>query len=45
MPLVDAGGTLPIRSGVSAQAGVKNLLDANYYYWDGFPESGRNASI
>jgi iron complex outermembrane receptor protein len=24
------------------QAGVKNLFDRNYYYWEGFPEEGRN---
>ena len=35
---VDVGATLPIRYGVSVQAGVKNLTDANYYYWEGFSE-------
>ena len=39
---VDLGGTLPIRAGLSVQAGVKNLFDRNYYYWEGFPEQGRN---
>jgi iron complex outermembrane receptor protein len=39
---VDAGGTLPIRSSVSIQGGIKNLLDRDYYYWEGFPEPGRN---
>ena len=39
---VDLGATAPIRAGLSVQAGVKNLLDRNYYYWEGFPETGRN---
>jgi iron complex outermembrane receptor protein len=39
---VDLGATLPIRAGMSLQAGVKNLFDRNYYYWEGFPEEGRN---
>ncbi|HEV3061534.1 MAG TPA: hypothetical protein VGY48_25010 [Vicinamibacterales bacterium] len=42
---VDVGGRMPIRSGISVQAGVKNLLDANYYYWKGFPEAGRAAYV
>jgi iron complex outermembrane receptor protein len=42
---IDIGGTRPIRSGVGVQAGVKNLLDRNYYYWEGFPESGRSAYV
>ena len=42
---IDIGGTLPIRRGVSAQAGVKNVTDANYYYWEGFPEAGRTAYV
>jgi iron complex outermembrane receptor protein len=42
---VDVGGTLPIRAGVSVQGGVKNLLDRNQYYWEGFPEQGRNAYV
>jgi len=33
---------IPIRSGLSLQAGVKNLLDRNYYYTAGYPEEGRN---
>lgn len=37
----DAGLALPIRAGASLEAGVKNLLDRNYYYWEGFPEAGR----
>ena len=39
---IDIGGTMPIRRGLSVQAGVKNLSDANNYYWEGFPEAGRN---
>jgi iron complex outermembrane receptor protein len=39
---VDMGGMLPVRAGLSVQAGVKNLLDRNYFYWAGFPEEGRN---
>jgi iron complex outermembrane receptor protein len=38
---MDVSGTMPIGLGVSVQAGVKNLTDANYYYWEGFPEAGR----
>jgi iron complex outermembrane receptor protein len=39
---VDIGGTLPIEQRFALQAGVKNLLDRNYYLWEGFPEEGRN---
>jgi iron complex outermembrane recepter protein len=42
---VDLGGTLPLRGGVSVQGGVKNLFDRTYYYWEGFPEQGRNAYV
>jgi iron complex outermembrane receptor protein len=42
---IDVAGTLPIRRGVSVQAGVKNLADVNYYYWEGFPEAGRTAYV
>jgi hypothetical protein len=35
-------GMLPVRASLSVQAGVKNLLDRNYFYWAGFPEEGRN---
>ena len=42
---IDLGGTLPLRAGVSVQAGVKNLFDRNYYYWEGFPEAGRNGYV
>ena len=33
---------IPIRAGLTVQAGVKNLLDRNYYYTAGYPEEGRN---
>jgi iron complex outermembrane receptor protein len=39
---VDLGVVAPLARGVSAQAGVKNLLDRNYYYTAGYPEEGRN---
>jgi iron complex outermembrane recepter protein len=39
---VDLGTVVPIMAGFSLQAGVKNLLDRNYYYAAGFPEAGRN---
>jgi iron complex outermembrane receptor protein len=39
---VDAGALVPIRAGMSIQGGIKNLLDRDYYYWEGFPEPGRN---
>ena len=39
---VDVGGSIPIHAGMALQAGIKNLLDRNYYYWEGFPEEGRN---
>lgn len=42
---VDIGGTAPLRRGLSVQAGIKNVSDANYYYWEGFPEAGRNAYV
>jgi iron complex outermembrane receptor protein len=38
---VDLEATVPIRAGISVQTGLKNLLDRNYYYWEGFPEAGR----
>jgi iron complex outermembrane receptor protein len=41
----DAGGTLPIRVGISVQAGIRNLLDRNYFYWEGFPEEGRTGYV
>jgi outer membrane receptor protein involved in Fe transport len=33
-----------VRAGLQVQVGVRNLLDANYYYWEGFP-AGRNGYI
>ena len=39
---MDLGVVVPIRSGLSAQAGVKNLFDRDFYYTAGFPEQGRN---
>jgi len=38
----DLIAVVPIRAGISLQAGVKNLLDRNYYYTAGYPEEGRN---
>jgi iron complex outermembrane recepter protein len=40
--IADVGGTIPIHRGMLMQAGVKNLFDRNYYYWEGFPEAGRD---
>jgi len=40
--VVDISTTVPVFSGVSLQAGVKNLFDRNYYYDAGYPEAGRN---
>jgi iron complex outermembrane receptor protein len=39
---VDLGGTVPFYKTATLQAGVKNLLDRNYFYVPGFPETGRN---
>ncbi len=39
---VDFGTVLPIYSGFSVQAGVRNLFDRDYYYTAGYPEAGRN---
>jgi iron complex outermembrane recepter protein len=33
---------VPIRAGITVQAGIKNLLDRNYYYTAGYPQEGRN---
>jgi len=38
----DLFAVVPIHSRVTIQAGVKNLLDRNYYYTAGYPEIGRN---
>jgi len=37
----DVFAVVPVRSGITVQAGVKNLLDRNYYYTAGYPEAGR----
>jgi len=42
---LDISGTAPIRRSLSVQAGIKNIFDSNYYYWEGFPEPGRNAYV
>jgi iron complex outermembrane receptor protein len=39
---MDLGILVPIRKGMTVQAGVKNLFDRDYYYSAGFPEAGRN---
>jgi iron complex outermembrane receptor protein len=41
----DIGAVVPIRSRATMQVGVKNLLDRDYYYWEGFPEAGRNGYV
>jgi iron complex outermembrane recepter protein len=38
----DLLAVVPVRAGVTVQAGVKNLLDRNYYYTAGYPQIGRN---
>ncbi len=42
---VDLGAVVPLARGLRVQAGVKNLFDRDYYYWEGFPERGRNAHV
>jgi iron complex outermembrane recepter protein len=39
---MDLGTSIPIWSGITMQAGVKNLFDSDYCYTAGFPEQGRN---
>lgn len=39
---VDVGVIVPLGGGARLAGGVKNLLDRNYYYQEGFPEPGRN---
>jgi iron complex outermembrane receptor protein len=39
---LDLGTIVPIRSGLTVQAGLKNLFDRDYFYTAGFPEEGRN---
>ncbi len=38
---VDIGGVIPVHAGFTAQVGLKNLFDRNFYYTAGFPEAGR----
>ena len=38
----DIVAVVPIKSGMSLQAGVKNLFDRNYDYTAGYPQEGRN---
>lgn len=38
----DMAAIVPIRAGVTFEAGIKNALDRNYYYTAGYPEEGRN---
>lgn len=42
---VDLGAAVAFGGGVGLQAGVKNILDRDYYYWEGFPERGRNVYV
>jgi iron complex outermembrane receptor protein len=39
---LDLGAMVPLRAGLSVQAGIKNVFDRNYDYMEGFPEEGRN---
>jgi iron complex outermembrane recepter protein len=43
--VLDISGQLALRRGLRVEAGVKNLLDRNYYYWEGFPEAGRSGYL
>jgi len=36
---------VPIRAGMSLEAGVKNLLDRNYCYTAGYPASSRSVTL
>jgi outer membrane receptor protein involved in Fe transport len=38
----DVGGSVPLYKGAVFQAGVKNLLDRNYYQVLYIPEQGRS---
>lgn len=38
----DLGIDIPIRAGIRAQSGVRNVFDRNYFYTAGYPEEGRN---
>jgi iron complex outermembrane recepter protein len=39
---VDWGMTIPLSHIASLQGGIKNLLDRDYYFQEGYPEAGRN---
>jgi iron complex outermembrane receptor protein len=39
---MDLATELPIAPRFSAQVGVKNVFDRNYFYTAGYPEEGRN---
>jgi iron complex outermembrane receptor protein len=43
--VVDLGVIVPIKAGIKAQAGVKNLFDRDYYYSTGYPEMGRSGYV
>jgi iron complex outermembrane recepter protein len=42
---IDLAAVVPIATRLTVQGGVKNLLDRDYYYWEGFPEPGRNGYV
>ena len=39
---LDLAWIVPLKNGLSWEAGVKNITDRNYYYNAGYPEEGRN---
>lgn len=39
---LDFAAIVPIKHGVTWEAGIKNALDRNYFYNAGYPEEGRN---
>jgi iron complex outermembrane receptor protein len=39
---MDLMALVPVHKGVTVQAGIKNLLDRNYYYTAGYPQEGRS---
>jgi iron complex outermembrane recepter protein len=41
--VLDIGTVVPIAAGFKLQAGIKNLLDRDYYYAAGYPQAGRNS--
>ena len=40
--IFDFAAIVPIKYGVTWEAGIKNALDRNYFYNAGYPEEGRN---